>query len=110
VTSDIVSIITDGVRVESCSSLGRDIIGWRQCKTTGEKLRENVVERQFALANNGISAGDYTALDTTDNENDLQLKKAVEERTLHRLAKAHDFMEVWQWSQNLRATQMESLA
>jgi len=40
VVSDIFSIIPHGVGVEASFSLGRDVIGWRQSKTTGETLRE----------------------------------------------------------------------
>jgi hypothetical protein len=40
VVRDIFSIIPHGVGVESSFSLGRDVIGWRQSKTTGETLRE----------------------------------------------------------------------
>jgi len=36
------------------------------------------------------------------------MQKEVEERTLHRMAKVHNFLENWQGSQNLRATQKES--
>jgi hypothetical protein len=38
------------------------------------------------------------------------MKKEVEERKLHRMAKLHDFLEMWQGSQNLLATQKESHA
>jgi hypothetical protein len=34
----------------------------------------------------------------------------VEERTLHRIAKVQNFLEMWQASHNLRATQTECLA
>jgi hypothetical protein len=57
VDRDIFSIIPHGVGVEASYSLARDVIGWRQSKTTGETLRETVVVRQFARANNGILAG-----------------------------------------------------
>jgi len=53
---DIFSIIPRGVGVEASFSLGRDVIGWRQSKTTGETLREKVIVRQFARANNGTMA------------------------------------------------------
>jgi hypothetical protein len=36
------------------------------------------------------------------------MKKEAEERTLHRMAKVHNFLEMWQGSQNLHATQKES--
>jgi hypothetical protein len=37
-----------------------------------------------------------------------EMKKEVEERKLHRMAKVHDFLEMRQGSRNLRATQKES--
>jgi len=43
VPHDIISIIPHGVGVEASFSLGRDVIRWRQLKTTGDTLRENVV-------------------------------------------------------------------
>jgi len=36
------------------------------------------------------------------------MKKEAEERKLHRTVKVHDILEMWQGSQNLRATQNES--
>jgi len=110
VARDIFSIIPHGVGVEASFSLGRDVIGGRQSKTTGETLREKVIVRQFARANNGILAGTDPELDTTNTENQSQMKKEVEERKLHRMAKVHNFLEMWQCSQNLRATQKESRA
>jgi hypothetical protein len=43
-----------------------------------------------------------------NTENDSEMKKEAEERQLHRMAKVHDFLEMWQGSQNLCATQKES--
>jgi len=110
VAHNIFSIIPHGVGVEASFSLGRDEIGWRQSKTTGETLREKVIVREFARANNGISAGTHPELDTTNTENNSEMMKEVEERKSHRMAKIHDFFEMWQGSQNLRATQKESCA
>jgi len=107
VARDILSIIPDGVAVEASISLGRDVIGWRQSKTTGETLHEKVVVRQFAQANNGILACADPELDTMNTESDTEMKKEAEERKLHRMAKVHDFLEMWQGSQNLCATQKE---
>jgi hypothetical protein len=53
-------------------------------------------------------AGTDPELDTTNTENNSEMKKEDEERKLHRMAKFHDFLEMCQGSQNLRATQMES--
>jgi len=45
-----------------------------------------------------------------NTDNDSEMKKEAEERKLHRMAKVHDFLEMWQDSRNLRATQKESHA
>jgi len=45
---NIFSLIPHGVGVEASFSLGRDVIGWRQSKTTHKTLHEKVVVRQFA--------------------------------------------------------------
>jgi len=37
VARDIISIIPHGVGVEASFSLGRNVDGWRQSKTTGKK-------------------------------------------------------------------------
>jgi hypothetical protein len=108
VARDIFSIIPHGVGVEARFALGQDVIGWRQSKPTGETFREKVVVRQFARANNRILSGADPELDTTNPENDSEIKKEVEDRTLHQMAKVHSFLEVWQGSRNLRATQKES--
>jgi len=36
-------------------------------------------------------AGDCTAFDTAETENDLELKKEADERKSHRMANVHDF-------------------
>jgi len=110
VAPDIFSIIPHGAGVEASFSLGRDVIGWRQSESTCETLREKVVIRQFAQPNNRILAGTEPELDTANTENDSEMKKDAEGRKLHRMAKVHDFLEMWQDSQNLRATQKESCA
>jgi len=94
--------------VEASFSPGRDVIGSRQFKTTGERLREKVVVGQFAGANNGILGGDCAVLDTAETENNWELKKEAEERTLRRMAKVHNVLQMWQGRQNLHATQKES--
>jgi len=37
----------------------------------------------------------------------MELKREAEEKKLHRMAKVHNFLEMWQGSQTLRATQKE---
>jgi len=49
-------------------------------------------------------------LDTPHSENDSEMKREGQERYLPRMAKVHDFLEMWQGTQNLRATQKESRA
>jgi len=110
VARDIFSIIPHGVGVEASFSLGPDVIGWRQSKTTGGTLCEKVVVRQFTRANNWILAGTDPEVDTTNTENDSEMKKEAEEKKLHRMAKVHNIFEMWQGSRNLRATQNESRA
>jgi len=110
VAGDIFSIIPHGVGVEASFSLGRDVIGLRQSKTTGETLRDKVVVSQFLGANTGILAGTDRELHTPDTENNSEMKKEAEERKLHRMAKVHDFLEMWQGSQNLRATEKKCSA
>jgi hypothetical protein len=108
VARDIFSIISHGVGVEASFFLARDVIGWRQSKTTGETLRKKLVVRQFAQANSWILAGTDPESDTTDTENEPEMKKEAEERKLHRMAKVHDILEMGQGSQNLCATQKQS--
>jgi len=64
---------------------------WRQSKTTHKTLRKKFIARQLARANNGIFAGAEHKLDTTNTENNSEMKKEAEERNLHRMAKAHHF-------------------
>ena len=107
---DVFSIIPHGVGVDAGFSLGRDAIGWRQSKTTGETLHEKVVVSQFTRANSGLLAGDDPVLDPNSTDNNMELKREAEEKKLHRMAKVHDFLEMWQGSQTLQATQKESRA
>ena len=107
VAHNIFCIIQYAVGVEVSFTLGRDAIGWRQSKTTGETLHKKVVIRQFAQANNRIMAGTDPERDTMNTGNDSKMKKEALERKLHRMAKVHDFLQMWQGSQILRATQKE---
>jgi len=49
-------------------------------------------------------------LDPDSTDNDMEMKREAEEKKLHRMAKVHNFLEMWQGSQTLRATQKESCA
>jgi len=108
VAGDISYIIPHGVRVEASFSLGPDFFRLRQSKTTDETLREKVVVRQFPRANNRILVGADPEFDTTNTENYSEIKKEEQRSILHRIAKVHNVFEMWQLSQNLRTTQMES--
>ena len=96
--------------MEPSFSLGRDVIAWRQLKSTGETHCEKVVARQFAQPNHRILAGTDPELDTMKKDNDLEMKKDADERKLHRMGKVHDVLEMWQGSKNIRAMQKESHA
>jgi len=98
VTRNVFTNISPGVGVEASFSLAWDVIGWRQSKTTSKTLCEKVVVWQFARANNGILAGDDPALNTTNTDNDLQIKKEAEDRILHRMAKVRNLLEMSQGS------------
>jgi len=110
VVLNIFSTIPHGVGVGASFSHRRDVIGWRQSKTTGVTLCEKVVVRQYARANNGQLAGTDPELDTTNTENDSEMKKEAEERKFHRMDKVHHFLDMWQGRQNLWATKKESPA
>jgi len=110
VARDIFYIIPHGVGVEASFSLGWDVIRWRQLKFTGERPRENVVVRQFARATNWLQAGDDPVSDSNRTENDMEMNREVQEHKLHRMAMVHNFLEMCQGSQKLRATQKESRA
>ena len=110
VARDIVTITPHSVGAEANLSLRWDVIGWGQSKTYGGTLRENVVVWQCALANRRILEGNDPALDTTNTENDSEMKTEVEERSLHRMANVHNFWEMSQGRQNLHATQKYSRA
>jgi len=45
VVCGIFCIISDGIRLEASLSIGRDVIGWRQSKTTGATFRKKVIVR-----------------------------------------------------------------
>jgi hypothetical protein len=72
------------------------VLGWRKVKSSGETLLEIVLLRQYALASTGLLAGDYTLLDPNITDNDMELKRTGEDKTMHRLATVHDFLEMWQ--------------
>ena len=110
VAQDISSIIPHGVGLEASFSLGRDDIGRRNSKTTGESIPQKVVVRQFARANNAILAGTDPSWDHWNTENDSEMKKEAEEGKLQVMAKVHNFLRMRQGSQDLRAIQNESRA
>jgi len=94
VSRDIFLTIHQGFGLETGFSLGRDVISWRQSKTTRETLHDVVIARQFAPLINGISVDDDPALDTTNIVNNSEMKKEAEKRKLHRMAQVHEFLGV----------------
>ena len=87
---DIFFIIPDCVGVETSVSLGRDINGGRQSKSTGQSVCSDVLVRQVDSANNGILAGDVAALDHSNTKNDPEMKKEAHKHKLHMMAKVYD--------------------
>jgi hypothetical protein len=75
VTHNIFSIMPYDVTVVASSSLVRNLIGWRQSKTTGKILPKKVLVRQVAQAKKCILGGDNLVLDMTEIENDLDMKR-----------------------------------
>jgi len=110
VTCDIFSITPHSVTVEVRVSLGRDQIGWRQSKTTAKTVFTEVAVRQFARANTRLLAGDDPVSDKSSTDNDIEMKRDVEEKKLHWVATVHNCLEMWQGSQNLWATKKEFCA
>jgi hypothetical protein len=86
------------------------VIGWRQSKTTGETLHEKVLIWQFARFDDGLLSGEDPECDPTSAFNDMEMKREAEQKKLYRIAKVYNFVEIWQGSHNLRATQQESHA
>jgi hypothetical protein len=99
VLHDIISVIPCGVRVVSSISPGRDVIGWRQSKPTGESIAKEELLRQFARPNPGIIPGAQPDLVTTNTEYDSEMKEVPDEWKLHRMAKVHHCLEMCPGSQ-----------
>jgi len=110
VARNIYSIIPHAVGVEARLSLGRDVIPQRPSITTCGRLRQQVVVRQFARAYNGILGAADPHLVTTNTENDSEITKQAEERNWNSIAIVHDFLEMWQGSENPVVTQKECRA
>jgi len=86
---NIYSIIPPGVELESSYFLECHDIDWRQSTTRSDTVREEVIVRQFAQANTGISARDDPAFDMTIQASNSEMMKLAEGRKLHRMAKGH---------------------
>ena len=98
---NIYSIIPHGVGGEASFSLGQNVIRWRETKTTGDTLRKKVIVRQFAQANNRLLASDISAVNELSTDNNMEIKREVEQKKMHQMAKVHDILEKCQSSQNL---------
>jgi hypothetical protein len=90
--------------------LGKTLLNSRRQQPQGRLFVQIVHLWQYRLANNGIVPGNDSVLDTMEVVNDIELMREAEERKLHRLAKVLDFLEMWQGSQIIHATQKESHA
>jgi hypothetical protein len=49
-------------------------------------------------------------LDTTNTDNNSEMKREAEQYMLHRMAEVHNFLVMWQCSQNLHVTLKKSHA
>jgi len=87
VACDIFSIIPHGVGVEVSFSLGGDVIPWWTSKTTGKTICEKFVIMKFATVNYGMLATADPLMDSTNTENNSEMKKESEEWKWHRMAK-----------------------
>ena len=87
---DIFSVMPHGVGVESSFCLGRDVIGWRQCRTTGVTLQQKVVVRQWARNNGGLLPDEVKM--SMDSMADPEEKAKEEDKKLDRLATIKDFL------------------
>jgi hypothetical protein len=63
------------------------------------------VVSQFARSNAGLLAGDIPITHPLDPHNDAEIMLEDQENRLHRMAKVHNFLEIWQGSENLHSTQ-----
>jgi hypothetical protein len=84
--------------------------GGRSQKSNGETLHDKVILRVFAKSHDGIFAGADPDLNTTNTENNTEMKNDTEESLFHRIAKVHHILEMWQSSQKICVTQKNSHA
>ena len=94
--------------MEASFSLRPDDVVSRHSKPAGEVFPDKIVVKQFSHTNIGILGGADPELDSKNTKINSEMNKAAEKRKLHRIAKVQDLLEMWQGSQNLRATQKES--
>jgi hypothetical protein len=99
VPHDIISVIPCDVRVVASISHGRDVIGWRQSKPTGESIAEEELLRQFAQPNPGILPGAQPDLVTRNTEYNSEMNEVADERKFPRMAKVHHCLEMCLGSQ-----------
>jgi len=71
-------------------------------------LGKKVVLRQFVQANTRILAGTDPELNNMNPENDSEMNREAEQRTMQRMAKVHGMLQMWQGSQNLHGALEES--
>jgi hypothetical protein len=57
-------------------------------------LQEKIVVRLSALGYHGILTSDCAASNNTETENDLESNNDAEDKTLHRIARVHDILEM----------------
>ena len=79
---DVFSVIPYGIGVEVSFSLGHYVLGWRQCRTSEDRLQKKVIVQQFSWSHSGILAdtniglvNDTAAAQNEPKEEDKKLLK-----------------------------------
>jgi hypothetical protein len=72
-------------------------------KPPRRETSRKVVIDQFAQANNRLLAGDVPTLHTSSTNYNIEMQTEAEQTKLHRIAKVHHLLKMWQSSHNLQA-------
>jgi len=108
VALDMFSIISHGIRVEASFSLGRDVTGWRQSNTSGEPLWDKMLYESLLepIADYWLATTQYWVQTALIKKG--RWRERRRRRSLHRMSKVYDFLEMWQGSQTLRGRRNKS--
>jgi len=106
---------SDPMEISSAFWIPDIIDWWRQQEETHQKCADlsNVERDIFSIMPHGVGVEATFSLHRDvigwrQSENDSEMKEDPVQSKVHRMAKVHDCVEMWQGSQNIRATQKES--